>query len=299
MSSVAKPVLPAEPDGKPSSIADQVQSLAPVIWFGLLLVLCYFPILRLLVNQWSNDDDMGHGFFVPVVAAYIAWQRKDELAGLQSRPNYLGLALIICAAVQAYIGTLGAELFLARTAFVEAIFGTVLFLGGWQAIRILFLPLALLLFMIPIPTVIYNQITLPLQLFASRVAADVLDLVGIPVLREGNVLELPSQKLSVVEACSGIRSLMTLTFLSLVYAYFFDSKPWMRWVLLIATVPIAIAANAFRVTVTGIMSEIDPELAHGFMHTAQGWVIFMIALIILVATHQLINRVYAVVKRGK
>lgn len=298
MSSVAKPVLPAEPPEPTKSISGTIQSLAPVIWFGLLLVICYFPILKLLVNQWSTDEDMGHGFFVPVVAAYIAWQRKSELEELDARPNYLGLILIIYAAVQGYVGTLGAELFLARTAFVEAIVGTVLFLGGWPAIRILLLPLCLLVFMIPIPAVIYNQITFPLQLFASRVAADVLDLIGIPVLREGNVLELPSQKLSVVEACSGIRSLMTLTFLSLVYAFFFDSKPWMRWALLLATIPIAIAANAFRVTLTGVMSEINPELAHGFMHTAQGWVIFMIALVILVATHQLINRVYALVKRG-
>ncbi|MDZ4800248.1 MAG: exosortase/archaeosortase family protein [Bryobacteraceae bacterium] len=297
MSSVAKPVLPAEPALSPRSNSETAQVLAPVIWFGLLLVLCYLPILILLVNQWSNDEDMGHGFFVPIVAGYIAWQRKDELAGIESRPNYLGLALIIYAAFQGWIGTLGAELFLARTAFVEAVVGTVLYLGGWKALRILAFPLSLLVFMIPIPAVIYNQITFPLQLFASRVAADLLDLIGIPVLREGNVLELPSQKLSVVEACSGIRSLLSLTFLSLVYAYFFDNKTWMRWALLIATVPIAIAANAFRVTVTGIMSEIDTELAHGFMHTAQGWVIFMIALAILVGVHQLIDRIYKKVVR--
>ncbi len=246
-----------------------------------------------------NDEDMGHGFFVPAVAGYIAWQRRDQLAALDVKPNFLGLLLVLWAGLQGYIGTLGAELFVARTSFVEAIVGTVLFLGGWPAIGFLFLRLALLVFMIPIPAVIYNQITFPLQLFASRVAADVLEIIGIPVLREGNVLELPSQKLSVVEACSGIRSLLSLTFLSLVYAFFFDEKVWMRWALLLATVPIAIAANAFRVTVTGVMSEVNPELAHGFMHTAQGWVIFMIALVILVATHQLINRVYSMVNRGK
>jgi exosortase len=146
--------------------------------------------------------------------------------------------------------------------------------------------------MVPIPAVVYNQITFPLQLFASDVAARLLELSGIPVLRDGNILELPSQKLNVVEACSGIRSLLTLGFLSLVYGYFFDKRPSVRTILFLSTVPIAIAANAFRVTLTGILSEIDPQLAHGLMHTASGWVIFMVALAILVVWHQVLNRLY-------
>jgi exosortase len=153
--------------------------------------------------------------------------------------------------------------------------------------------------MVPLPSVIYNRITFPLQLFASQVAAFALEILGVPVLRDGNVLELPSQKLSVVEACSGIRSLLSLTFLSLVYGYFFDKKPWMRLALFLATVPIAILANAGRVTLTGIMSEINPDLAHGSAHTASGWVIFMIALAMMVVTHQLINFVYKLVTRSR
>ena len=129
-------------------------------------------------------------------------------------------------------------------------------------------------------------------MFASAVAEKSLDVLNIPVLRDGNILELASQKLDVAEACSGIRSLLSLSFLSLVYAYFFDRKVWMRWVLLIATVPIAIIANSARVTLTGVFSEIDPALAQGFFHEAEGWVIFVVALIILVVVHQLINLVY-------
>ena len=269
----------------------------PVLWFGALLIVCYLPILSWLVLQWAHDEDMGHGFFVPVIAGYIAWQRRDQLMGRRFKPSYLGLAIVIYAAIQALVGTLGAELFLSRTAFVEAVVGSVLFLGGWHALKVLAFPLSLLIFMIPIPNVIYNQITFPLQLFASRVAAVMLDFLDIPVLREGNILELASQRLSVVEACSGIRSLLSLTFLSLVYAFFFDTRPWMRWALLAVTIPIAIMANALRVTITGVMSEINPALAHGFMHTAQGWVIFMIALLILVLTHQVISRIAGVVER--
>ena len=217
MSSVANPVVPQVSDAPP---ARQQIPWAVLTWFFFLLVLSYGPVLVRLVNQWNNDEDMGHGFFVPLIAGYIAWQKRDRLLGRTLTPNYWGLALILFAGLQMYIGTLGAELFLARTAFVEAVIGTVLFLGGWYAVRLLAFPLLLLFFMIPIPAVIYNRITFPLQLFASQVAAFTLELLGIPVLRDGNVLELASQKLSVVEACSGIRSLLSLTFLSLVYGYF-------------------------------------------------------------------------------
>src|SRR5262245_38800501 len=151
--------------------------------------------------------------------------------------------------------------------------------------------------MVPLPAVIYSQSTLPLQILASQLAEVSLSLLGIPVLRDGNVLELASQKLSVVEACSGIRSLLSLSFLSLVYGYFFEKRVWMRVVLFVSTVPIAIAANAGRVTLTGVLSEINPELAHGFMHTASGWVIFMVALAILMAWHKTLNFIFMRVNR--
>ena len=297
MSSVANPVAASvsEPQS-PKSV--QVPWLA-IGWFLGLLILSYGPVLARLVRQWNNDEDMGHGFFVPVIAGYIAWQSRDEFAGKQFRPNYWGLLLVLWAAFQMTVGTLGAELFLARTAFVEAVVGAVLLLGGMQAIRILAFPLLVLCFMIPVPGVIYNQITFPLQLFASQVAAGSLELLGVPVLRDGNVLELPSQKLSVVEACSGIRSLLSLTFLSIVYGYFFDKRTWMRVALFLSTVPIAILANAGRVTVTGLMSEMNPEWAHGTAHTASGWVIFMIALAIMVATHTLLNNIHRIVQKTR
>lgn len=261
-------------------------------WFSVLLIGAFFPILRKLVDQWWVDDDVSHGFFVPVVACYIAWQRKDALLNLEAKPAWIGAVLMAWAGLQAFIGIMGAELFLQRTAFLEALVGLLLVTGGWALIRALLFPLLLLPFMIPIPTVIYNQITFPLQLFASQVAEFCLDLIGIPVLRDGNILELASQPLSVAEACSGIRSLLTLTFLSLVYAYVFDKKVWMRWTLLLCTIPIAIVANAGRVTITGILSEIDTELAKGTFHTMEGWVIFAIAFAMLALTHFLINFLY-------
>jgi len=259
-----------------------------ILWFGALLVVCYFPMLTKLVNQWMTDEDVGHGFFVPLVAGYIAWQRKDDILNTKLEPAWWGALIVLWGAAQGYLGTLGAELFLQRTALLISLVGVLLMIGGKPLVRILLFPLCLLPFMIPIPSVIYNRITFPLQLFASQVAETVLTLLGRPVLRDGNILELASQKLSVVEACSGIRSLLSLSFLSLIYAYFFDHRVWMRWALLIGTIPIAVFANAGRVTITGILSEIDVELARGVFHSIEGWVIFAIALVLLVVLHRIL-----------
>ena len=267
-------------------------SWTPVLWFGVLLAVCYAPVLIFLVKQWSQSEDMGHGFFVPVVAGFIVWQRRSALAAIKPVTNYWGLAVVIVGGLFMVVGTLGAQIFIARVAFLVSLGGIVLFLGGTRMMKALAFPLFLLLFMIPIPSMIYARITLPLQLFASAVAENVLALLGIPVLRDGNVLELASQRLSVVEACSGIRSLLSLSFLSLVYGYFFDRKAWMRWVLLAATIPIAIAANATRVTLTGLISEYRTDLAEGFFHTVEGLVLFGVSLALLVAFHQAVNRIY-------
>jgi exosortase len=261
-----------------------------IAWFGALLTASYAGVFAHLVRQWDRDPDMSHGFFVPLVSAFIVWQRRAEIAAIQPRPTWWGLALVLYGTAQLYLATLGAELFLARTAFVITVFGVVLTLGGLPVLRKLAFPLFLLFFMVPIPAVLYNRVTFPLQILASTFAGDALGWLGVPVLREGNILELPQQRLSVVEACSGIRSLLTLAFLAVVYGQFFEKKTWVRVALFLATVPIAIVANASRVTLTGIISEWRPELAEGFFHTAQGWVIFMVSLFLLIAFHQALTR---------
>lgn len=268
----------------------------PIGWFSVLLTVAFAQILYSLVRQWSTDEDVGHGFFVLPVAIYIAWQRRDEILAIQPKSNWWGLVLIVWGAAQGFFGTVAAENFLQRTAFLISLVGVLLVLGGTKLLKALTFPLLILPFMIPIPAIIYNQITFPLQLFASRVAESALDLIGIPVWRDGNVLELASQKLSVAEACSGIRSLLSLTFLSLVWAYFFDQKVWMRWALLLGVIPIAILANAGRVTITGILSDVNPELARGFFHSLEGWIIFLIAFAMLGVLHWSINFVVRVRK---
>jgi exosortase len=290
------PMVEQVPDRAPAANAATIP-WAVLAWFTALLIGVYYPILSRLVLQWSTDEDVSHGFFVPLVALYIAWQRREKILALESKPAWWGLAIMAWGGLQAYLGMLSAELFLQRSAFLISLTGLLLVAGGVALVRELAFPLLLLPFMIPIPAVIYNQLTFPLQMFASQVAEYVLAGVGIPVLRDGNILELASQRLSVAEACSGIRSLLSLSFLSLVYAYFFDRRVWMRWVLLSLTIPIAIIANSGRVTVTGILSEVNPELARGFFHSLEGWIIFMIALVMLLGTHTLIRRMPGLIRR--
>jgi exosortase len=285
------------PEPQPAARARKIP-WAAIGWFTALLIVVYFPTWKHLVIQWATDEDVGHGFLVVPVAAWVAWQRRQELLTLDWTPAWWGLGVMALGVLQSIVGMLGAEQFLQRSSILITLLGMLLVLGGTAAVRLLLFPLLLLPFMIPIPAVIYNQITFPLQLFASAVAETVLGWLNIPVLRDGNVLHLASQTLSVAEACSGIRSLLSLTFLALVYAYFFDKKVWMRWALLIGVVPIAILANAARVTLTGVLSdEVSPELAQGVYHELEGWIVFMVAFAMLIVLHAAINRVYRAVRR--
>jgi exosortase len=260
-------------------------------WFSVLILVCYAPVLIALVNNWYVDADMGHGFFVPLVSGLIIWQRKEELAAIKPKPNLWGLVLILFGAIMVIVGTLGVELFISRNAFIITLIGAIWLLRGTETLKKVAFPIFLLFFMVPIPNLLYARLTFPLQILASQSASVALDFLGIPVLREGNVLELPNGPLSVVEACSGIRSLLSLTFLSLAYGYFFEKSTWIRVTLFLATIPIAIVANAARVTATGIMAQIKPELGEGFFHESTGWVIFLAALAMLILFHQALLRI--------
>ena len=282
---VSVPVAPSPP-ATSSSTKVQWQAIA---WFGALLIICYATILYRMGYQWAHDENMGHGFFVPLVAGFIAWQRRDTLRAIPLKTNPWGLVLVIWAALQAIIATLGAELFTARLAFVLALVGVVLYICGTEWVKALAFPLTLLIFMIPIPAIIYAALTLRLQMLASQLGEILISAMGIPVLRAGNTLQLPSQTLDIAEACSGIRSLLSLAFLSLVYAYFTDKRVWMRWALLAATIPIAIGANGIRVAITGLLSEMNKEWATGWYHETEGYIVFIVAFIALIFTHRVLS----------
>ena len=243
----------------------------------------YASVLVGLVKQWDNDPNYSHGFFVVPLALYFAWERRVALASAVVRPLWGGLVVIAASLLVYLAGVMGAELFLTRVSLIGLIAGSVLFLFGAAHLRILIFPLAFLFLMIPPPAVLFNQLALPLQLFASQMGEGLIAAAGVPVLRDGNVLHLPTRSLEVVEACSGIRSLISLLMLALVLGYFTERRLAARIAIAVAAVPLAIIANAIRVAGTGIASEwVSPAAADGFFHTFSGWLMFVVAVLGLV-----------------
>ena len=255
------------------------------------IVLMYAGVLQSLVRQWSSDDNYSHGFFVLPLAAYFAWERRGALAAAARKPSVLGLVVILGSLVVWAAGLLGAELFLTRISMIGVTAGTVLFVWGWLHLRILLFPILFLLLMVPLPAIIFNQIAFPLQLVASQAGEVVIATAGIPVLREGNVLQLPSQTLEVAEACSGIRSLVSLLMLAIVLGYFTERRTGVRVLIAFAAIPIAILANAARVAGTGLAAEwVSPAAAEGFFHTFSGWLVFVVAFAGLLIVQHLLGR---------
>ncbi len=247
----------------------------------------YGGIVSSLARQWASDDNYSHGFFVVPLALYFCWERRGALKAARSQPSIFGLILITASLAVLLGGLLGAELFLTRISLIGVIAGVVLYVWGWQHFRTLAFPIAFLFLMIPLPTIVFNQIAFPLQLLASRAGEAVINLAGIPVLREGNVLQLPSRTLEVAEACSGIRSLVSLVMLAVVLGHFTERRVGRRILIALAAIPIAILANAARVAGTGLASElVSPAAAEGFLHTFSGWVLFVVAFIGLVAVQR-------------
>ncbi len=253
----------------------------------------YWTTLRHLVGQWWHDPNFSHGFFVPLFSAFVVWQERGRLMRIAPRPSWFGLPVIASGLCLLILGQLGAELFLARFSLLLLVAGAVILFLGWDFFRSVLFPWAFLLLMIPIPNIVFNQITFPLQVQASKVAAHTLPLFGVPILREGNVIRLPVMSLEVAEACSGIRSLMSLATLAIIYGYLAESRIWLRWVLALASVPIAIVANSVRIIGTGLLVQYwDPEKAEGYFHASWGWIIFVISLALLYALHSLIRLIW-------
>jgi exosortase len=272
---------------------DRATALPAWQWAALaiLAVVLYYSVLENLAKQWWTDPNFSHGIFVPLFAALVIWRDRQKLAQIPLHPSWTGLPIILAALATLLVGVFGAELFLSRCSLLLLAAGCVVFFAGWHYFRALLLPWLFLFLMIPIPSIVFNQITLPLQFLASETAADILRLVGVPVLREGNVIVLPSMPLEVAEACSGIRSLMSLGTMAIIYGYFADSSVWRRVALALVAIPVSVAANSLRIVGTGLMVQYwDPEKALGFFHEFSGWLIFVVSLAMLFAIHALLRK---------
>jgi exosortase len=257
-----------------------------LIFIGVVAWL-YGSVIRHLVGQWAHDPNYSHGFFVPLFSLFVIWSEREKLRKLAIAPSSSGLLVLFFGLVVLAAGTLGAELFLSRISLLITIAGLVVITFGWSYMRAVFFPWVFLLFMIPIPAIVLNQITFPLQLLASKAAALTLPLAGVPVLREGNIIQLPAMALEVAEACSGIRSLMSLATLAIIYGYLMEPRTSIRVILALASIPIAVLANSFRIIGTGLLVQYwDPEKAEGFFHAFSGWLIFVVSLVMLFLLHR-------------
>lgn len=253
---------------------------------AVALGVCYASTIRGMLGQWWTDDDMGYGFLVPFVVAWIVWRERGRWQKLPVNPSLWGYGFLALAAALQIASALGAGLFAASLALVISLVGLVVCLFGFAWLRAWTFPLLLTLFMLPKLAIVYNQVTLPLQLLATRLAGGMLSIAGFAVIRDGNILNVAGHSIAVVEACNGIRYLLPLGFLALVLAYAGGAKSWMRAVMLGAAIPTAIVANALRVAFSGL----SPALSDGTPHALLGTFIFLLCLALLAAIYNLLQR---------
>jgi exosortase len=299
-----------------------------ILALAAALAFAYASVLAKLGRDWWTDENYSHGLLIPFIIGFILWSQRERLARAVTQPAmFAGFGAVIFALAALWAGTAGAELFLQRTSLALMLAGIVLYFWGFHLLRLLVVPLFLLLLAIPIPSIIFNKIAFPLQLFASRCAVWAMSVFNIPVLRQGNVIELmplgarETKKLEVVEACSGIRSLMTLVTLAVVFAYFTHPRPdeptgpsntdtsasrkfvslfrplkkfgfWRSTIIVLCAVPIAIFTNALRVSGTGVLARYyGTGVADGFFHSFSGWVIYVVAFLMLFGVGWVMDRV--------
>jgi exosortase len=285
-------VLQAEPSTARPILARKPWLLSSwqIVLLTALLLWLYFATLTHLVEQWWRDPNFSHGFFVPLFSAFVLWHERARLAVVQRQPRWSGLGFLLLGLCALVVGQMGAEVFLSRISLLIVLAGLVVLFLGWSFFRAVLFPWAVLALMIPIPEIIFSQITFPLQLLASKVASTTLPWMGVPVLREGNVIILPAMALEVADACSGIRSLMSLATLAIIYGYLTERSVTVRVFLAVASIPIAVAANSFRIVGAGLLVQYwDPDKAEGFFHEFQGWLIFVASLVMLYLLHRLVR----------
>lgn len=253
---------------------------------GLLLAAAYSGTIIGIAGTWfESNSDMGHGFLVPPCAAYLVWLKRERLRRIPVNPSAWGLLLVFWAALQYLFGQAAHWVWFSRTAFIFALAGFILTLWGFKTLRELAYPLALLSLMIPPPTFLYEWLTLRLQLAASRLGEVLLDILGVSVLREGNLLEIPGDRMSVEAACSGIRSLLALVFFGAVYNFMFVGQRWIRVAVMMLIIPLAVVGNTARIVATGLVSQYNRAWAHGLLHDGFGYVSLVGAAIGLVVMH--------------
>ena len=252
--------------------------------YGVLtvLVLCNIPLFIDLISDWLRDDNYSHGFFMIPISVYLFWKKREDLH-FPAGPSSLGIVVFLSGLLLQILGTAASEYFTTRVGLVLALSGLSLYYLGYKNFRKVWFSFFFLLFMIPIPAIIYYAATLPMQLFATKVTVFLLDFIGVPVSRSGNIIYLPDYALEVAEACSGLRSLVTLMSLGALYAYLRLPGKIIPVILFLATVPIAVTTNIFRIFTTAVGAyAVSKEIAEDFLHEISGLMVFVTALILMI-----------------
>jgi exosortase D (VPLPA-CTERM-specific) len=270
----------------------------PVVWglvlcIAILLGLTFFEGFKEIVRIWNNTAEYSYGYIIPAITLFLIWQKKNRLEQIAFKGSWNGVFIAMLGFALLFVGNLSTLYVIVHYAFLIVLVGVTLSFTGWQGIRPILVPLLFLAFMIPLPVFIYNSLSEQLQLISSQLGVAIIRLFGISVFLEGNVIDLGTLKLQVVEACNGLRYLFPLMVLGFIAAYFFKGAFWRRVAIFFSTVPIAILMNGLRIGVIGVMVEYrGPSVAEGFLHDFEGWAVFM------VCTGVLILEMWALAKFG-
>lgn len=259
---------------------------------GLALIVVFLPGLRFMVSNWEQVEEYSYGYFIPVIAAFLIWQRSELLRATELRGSWSGLLLLGLGLLLGLIGEFSAIRLFGQYGFIVALFGLSVAFVGWRGTRLVAVPLAILFFMIPLPQFLLRELSQQLQLVSSQIGVGLIRLFDISVFLEGNVIDLGSYKLQVVEACSGLRYLFPLMVLGFLAAYFFQGSWWKRAVIMLSTIPLTIVINSLRIGLIGITVEYwGPAMAEGLLHDFEGWFMFMLCIALLIAEMALLARI--------
>lgn len=259
---------------------------------ALVLLAGFWDAISDMIYRWDTKKEYGYGYLIPVISAFFVWQKKNKLVDQRFEPSWFGVSVVVVAGMIFFMGEVATTYTLSQYALVLAVLGVALSLMGWRAFRIVAVPLALLFFMVPLPPFIYNTLSTKLQLISSELGVAVIRLFGISVYLEGNVIDLGTFKLQVVEACSGLRYLFPLVSLSFIAAYIYQAEFWRRAVVFLSSIPITVFMNSFRIGVIGVLVEYyGIEQAKGFLHDFEGWFIFMACMGILILEMVILSRI--------
>jgi len=263
----------------------------PIGLFLICYFILYYDTILGLIEDWNANDNYSHGFLVPFITVYFIWNMKDQLSNISIKPENNGLFFLIGSLIFFIITNIGAEFFTMRFTMILVLLSGIYYLLGIDFMRQLFLPVSYLIFMIPFPAIIWNKIAFPLKIFATSIAVSVIKFINIPVYSEGNIIHLANTTLEVVDACSGLRSLVSLLALSAAFALITKNTRIRNVILFLSAIPIAIILNIFRLTMTAVLAiKFGPDTAKGFLHDASGFVVFIMAFLLLMMVNNALSQ---------